>query len=526
MKDELIKKLEEVRNSIRALKALGDELNDDQVEKLANLNKQAAKLATQIDAEEETERADAALKARYEREKAEAVEAVRKEEAAKARRLPEGTYQTQYSDVKKYDNLDYGEVALVIDTLKSAGKQPSKQAFKALALRIGELKDEGSNDAVKAVRAVKSAMKEETGIDAFKMESVEAAFKGATDPMYTGGANIGAEFVGTAYGTDLWMSVRAANVIAQRIPERIIPDGYSSEYFPLEGADPTWYGVSEVTANNATTGIPDATVTASQAGTDRKQITVAKIGARVLFSGEMMEDSLIAFAPEMRRKLIVSGSENIEHMFIDGDVETSANKNINDIAGTPAGTETFLKFDGFRKLALVTNTANSYNAGGAFVASNFLDVLKLMGPAGLNASDPSMLAFILDYNMRFAAMKLPEALTRDVYSNATFENGKLAQAYGYEVLYAYQMHKYSNTAGYERKVNTAGKVDQDTAGNNTTGAILAVRFDQWRQAYKRRMTLETTRYARSDSWEIVALARLGLAYKDTDASAIAYNVGL
>jgi hypothetical protein len=69
-------------------------------------------------------------------------------------------------------------------------------------------------------------------------------------------------------------------------------------------------------------------------------------------------------------------------------------------------------------------------------------------------------------------------------------------------------------------------VDQDTASNNTTGAILAVRFDQWRQAFKRRMTLETTRIANADSWEIVALARLGLAYRDTEASAITYNVGI
>jgi hypothetical protein len=77
-----------------------------------------------------------------------------------------------------------------------------------------------------------------------------------------------------------------------------------------------------------------------------------------------------------------------------------------------------------------------------------------------------------------------------------------------------------------RKVNTAGKVDLDTDGNNTTGAFLAVRFDQWKQAYKRRMTLETTRIANADAWEIVALCRLGLAYRDTEAAAVSYNVGL
>ena len=58
------------------------------------------------------------------------------------------------------------------------------------------------------------------------------------------------------------------------------------------------------------------------------------------------------------------------------------------------------------------------------------------------------------------------------------------------------------------------------------GSILAVRFDQWKQAFKRRMTLETTRIANADSWEIVALVRWGMTYRDTEAAAISYNVGI
>jgi len=251
-------------------------------------------------------------------------------------------------------------------------------------------------------------------------------------------------------------------------------------------------------------------------------LTVGKIGSRVLFSGELTEDSLIAFAEQARQQLAVSGSGILEHLMIDGDVETSANKNINDIAGTPGATDVFLLNDGFRKLALVTNTANSRSAGGSFVVKDFSDTLKLMGSAGLAGSDPRQVSFLIDYNVHWATLNLPEALTRDVYSNATFENGFLSQAYGYKVMPAYQMHR----AVSHRKANTAGKIDLDTDSNNTTGSILAVRFDQWVQAFKRRMTLETTRIANADTWEIVALARWGMAYRDTEASAITYNVGI
>jgi len=75
-----------------------------------------------------------------------------------------------------------------------------------------------------------------------------------------------------------------------------------------------------------------------------------------------------------------------------------------------------------------------------------------------------------------------------------------------------------------RKANSAGKIDQDTTGNNTTGSILAVRWDQWLLGYRRRMTMETTRIARADTTEIVALMRLGLAQRDTEAAAITYNI--
>jgi len=40
------------------------------------------------------------------------------------------------------------------------------------------------------------------------------------------------------------------------------------------------------------------------------------------------------------------------------------------------------------------------------------------------------------------------------------------------------------------------------------------------------LEVEVTRLARSDSWEIVALMRFGLGYRDTEASAITYNVGV
>lgn len=523
LQKELEKQLAEVRKSIKALMAI-DNLSDDDAEKLDGFNKEAVKLETRIASIKQVEKEEQEAAERIQREKDEAVAEAVKQEAARHRRLQMGDapYQTQFSDTDKFSELSAGETALVIDVLQANGRRVSGAAFKALSLKIGELKPvDSSDDAAKSMNYVKNAFKAATRIEP-TAQGTSDAVKAATDPMYTGGSGIGSDWVGTAYSSQIWDAIRAANVVFNQIPTITVPDGFSSIYIPLESSDPTWYKVAEATAADATLKVPAATVTASQLATANKQLTLGKLGARSMYTGELTEDSLIPFAPNLRRQLETSGNEILEHVMIDGDVETSANKNINDIAGTPGSTDVFLLTDGFRKLALITNTANSRSASGTFAVEDFMNTLKLMGTAGIAGADPTKVAFLLDYNTMWAAMNLPELKTRDVFNLATIENGFLTRIYNTRVLYAFQMHR----SAADRKANTAGKVDQDTASNNTTGAILAVRFDQWRQAFKRRMTLETTRIANADSWEVVALVRWGLAYRDNEASAITYNVGI
>jgi hypothetical protein len=369
---------------------------------------------------------------------------------------------------------------------------------------------------------VKSALKE-AGM-ATEKEAVEEAIKAATDPMYSTLSTGGSDWVGTAYASEIWRMIRAARQVVSKIPSVVIPDGFSSEYFPIESTDPTWYTVAEATASDGTLKIPAATVVASQAVTARGQLAVAKMGARVLYTGELIEDSLIPFAEQLKLQLQTSGAEMMEHAVIDGDTAAGATTNINCIGGTPAATDLFMLINGFRKLALVTNTANSRSAAGGLAIDDFIETLWLMGAAGLAAADPSNMAFIVDANVLKAASKLPEVLTKDANSAATIENGWLTKVWGLPVIPSWFMHWRSTTN--PRKANTAGKVDTTTQANNTTGAILGVRFDQWKLGYKRKMTIEVNRIANADSYEVVALLRWGLLNRDNEASAVTYNVGV
>ena len=458
-----------------------------------------------------------------------AVEAALKQQArefAKSRRLPEAVrdqvqqqrapYVTAFGDTRKFDHLSLDDQAVlcgVLDAARKAGRSQngvSEAALKALAIKIAEDKGPMGDNARSDLKAA--------GLDP---ADVTSAVK-ANELDYSTQAGFGDEWVGVEYSRRLWEAIRAGTFVASRLPSVEVPQGAESITIPLEAADMTWYKVAQTTALNGTTGRPDATITASKLATANKSLTVAKLGARTVYSGEMEEDSLITWAPQLRAQMEKSGSQSLEIAIIDGDTATGATTNINHIGGTPTATDLYLLFDGFRKSPLVTTTANSRSGSGALVDTDFLETLKLMGVAGLNAADANGVGFIVDANVNWKIMALTSVKTRDVFTQATLENGMLKGIWGYPVYVSYYMHASSAVL----KANTAGKVDQTTTANNTTGSILAVRWDQWLLGYKRRMTIEVQRYAEADANQIVAIARVGLAQRDTEASAITYNVGV
>ena len=465
---------------------------------------------------------DAAVKAALEKQEAETEEEKKKleEEATKARRLPDeadigdkNVYAAQFANTWKYDELDIGEHALMTRLLIETGKRgesegPTEDNLKALAIKIAEDK-ENPRDHVRTKMAMKAA----------KMPMKANELNQSTL------ANFGDEWVVTANSSDLWEKIRLGVDIVRQIPSIVVPQGAESVLIPLQSTSPTFFKVAQASAQDSNPGQITRTVTTSRLGTANTTLTVAKLGAATYYTGELVEDSIIPWAAELRRDMVTEGAEILEHVVIDGDTDESATTNINDIAGTPAGTEAFLLFDGFRKLALVTNTANSRD-GGALAVEDFLETVKLMGIAGKNAVMKDKVAFILDLWTHWKALELAKVQSKDVFSAPTIEGANLTGLFGFKVMQSANMHRANQDATYGLKANTAGKVDLDTPANNTKGAILAVRWDQWRMGFKRLMTLETTRVPSADATELVALMRVGLINRDTEASAISYNIGV
>lgn len=422
--------------------------------------------------------------------------------------------QRKFGNTYRFDHVDDGALAFSVATLdaaKASGRSrggASEDAKKALAIRMVTGKDEGRHNVrtLQAMKAGKLPLK-------------------ANEINQTTLANFGDEWVGEANSSALWRRIVEENAIIGKIPSIEVPRGTEAINIPLEGAPPTFYKVAQAAdLESGALSRPAVTVPASLRGTGKRKLELNKVGARAVYAGELEEQSFVPWAEELRNSIVQEGQAILEHIAIDGDTTLTASTNINDIAGTPAGNEAFLVADGFRKLALVTNTSNSRDAGSTFEAVDFLETVKLLGLGGRNALSKVGVEFIVDAWTHWASLNLAEVKTRDVFVAPTVEQGTLTGIWGYKVNATGNMHRANQDATYGLKVNAAGKIDRDTVANNTLGAILAVRFDQWRAGFQRRMTIEVTRYPESDASQIVALAMFGLVNRDAEASAISRNV--
>src|SRR3990172_7191759 len=159
---DLKKRLALLRKRITELAVKAD-LTEDEGKELAKAVADAEALKAQISALEltEAELAEEEKKAKEAEDKrvADAVEAAKAEwqkEAAKARRLPftqsDAPAVGKFGFERKFSNHSAADVAFLIETLKSAGQRPSEDAYRALAVKLGDDKAEYASVAREAMK--------------------------------------------------------------------------------------------------------------------------------------------------------------------------------------------------------------------------------------------------------------------------------------------------------------------------------------------------------------------------------------
>lgn len=159
----------------------------------------------------------------------------------------------------------------------------------------------------------------------------------------------------------------------------------------------------------------------------------------------------------VKDRLAKSAANTMISDFLNGDVATAANTNINLIDGTPASTASYLGADGLRKTAFAQS--NAFDVG----VLDFADYITLLNALGNNGVTEDI-AYIHSIGARNAALNVAEFKQAYINGvNSTALTGVVPNVMGANI-YADRWLPASNATG-----RISG-----TPANNTRGSILAV----------------------------------------------------
>jgi hypothetical protein len=284
---------------------------------------------------------------------------------------------------------------------------------------------------------------------------------------------------------------------------------------PVQSTDPTVYLVPETTAENqlaldvATSPIPD-----SKVATSKVTLTASKLGLRVGISAEVEEDSIIPFVAETRAQALRSMQDAMDNVIINGDTATTLNIN-SDGESISDTTRKYLAFNGLIKAALVTTPTMSVNANGATPS---LSLFRQARAKLLNAygTDLRNLMWVVDYSTYIKTLDLDEVSSAAARGSApTGVTGVLGAIDGIDLFVTNEM----------ALADSDGKVTQ-TANVVNRGRALLVHRNVWRTGFRRRVVSSLTFYPEYDSYQMTVTVRIALINRDTQGTAVIYNLGV
>lgn len=318
----------------------------------------------------------------------------------------------------------------------------------------------------------------------------------AMDSAETG---FGLQLIGAQYVGDLWEAARAESRIFALIDTFEMTD--PTAFLPVEVDIPEVLFVGETTSANVN---PSSFYGTVKTGSNRVQLTAKKFLIHQQWSGEIEEDSIIAFVPFLRRQAQLSIAHYSDSLVLNGDDTNAGTGNINLDDADPADTKHYLAFDGIRHVGLVDNTGNSVDLAGPVTLTalnnsrgRMIDTARLADWGHpTNAAD---LVHIADPETADRVALLDEVTTLDkIGPRATILSGMIGEVLGHPVIGSIAMSK----------TEADGKVST-TAANNTKGQIATFNRRGFKAGWRRRVKLESERIIGTDQTRLVYSFRMG-----------------
>jgi len=314
--------------------------------------------------------------------------------------------------------------------------------------------------------------------------------------MTSTGTGIGDELVPTGMATELWDDFFMASRVAADLDNQPMPTD------PFD--DPL--GLGDVTWRKGGQGNPP---TAQNVPTAKSTLTSTEQIAEVDWSYSLDEDSVVAIMPSLRKRLTISGGEQIDAFALNADATATATGNINLDDDTPDADAYYLSSgqDGIRHLYIVDNTGQHVNAGGdALADADLTAMLNYLDKYGIDLPNVRIVPGIGAY---FAMLGLTNVATVDKYGPlATIVKGELARYRGVTVL----------PSASQPLAEADGKKSV-TAASNTLGTISAYNRNFWRLGFRRGLMIEVDKNIRSRELYMVISFRIAIAAHGTRSTA-------
>ena len=334
--------------------------------------------------------------------------------------------------------------------------------------------------------------------------------------MDTAETGYGLELVGAQYVSELWAAARNADTITGRI--RTLPMAAPTVYVPIDGDLPEMLFVGESTSPTATA------YTSSKTASNRVTLTAKKFTIQQIWSGELDEDSIIAFTPFLREKLNMSAGLHIGSSMFNGDETNAGTGNINLDDANPADTKHYLAYDGIRHYWLVDATGQ----GKAMAAA--LDFAEINVARGkLNGADddvdnavkninwgqnPRDLLLVADWSTYMAMLDGDKVTTVDKYGPAaTILTGELGSISGVPII----------SPGYATKTEADGKAST-TEASNTKGQLTVMAPNGFLAGTRRDVQLFFDRIQRTDQFLFELYTRRAFTRFGGNVSAGIYDI--
>lgn len=348
-----------------------------------------------------------------------------------------------------------------------------------------------------------SASDLDTAVKALEMQN---AINVQVKTLTVAGSNAGLEYVPTVFNDQVFDRLMDTNAVLANLNVIDLPSNPWRN--PIYTNIPTAYYVVE---NSSAIGNSDPV-------TDAKDFDARKIGAKMTYSGEFAEDSIIAALPFAQRVLVEAMGNAIERVCLFGDTIATANNNINNIDGTPTTTSgaasVYLTRDGFVKNCFGSNGKNK-----DISADIVKGVAQLMQLMGVGAIDPRQLIGFVNVQAAFAYMGSTSLITWDKLGpNATLLSGMLGSIFGMPLV---------PSSGLPQTEASDGKISSANTLLNTFGSLCIVKKTGVAIGFRRRPQIqEKLGLADTDVRAFVATARLDpkvLQPNAADRAATAYG---